>query len=241
LLIPKLYNGRNRSFWFVGYEGSRWVRNNPQLGSAPTTRMRGGDFGELSTPIHDPASNSNATLRDPFPRNVIPASRFNSLGKNILDRFPLPDRPALVGNVQGVFRVLTPVGNYNGRFDHAFSDRQRAFCRYTRVESVSDQGWPLGDNDARTAVVNFPSRNWAVSYVNTISAALHYTGTFGYTQFGRFLLDRSNNQDGAAFFGYTVSPLNSAAYSNVRPQATFDIYDALGANAANIRLREPYS
>ena len=83
--IPKLYNGRNKSFFFfVSYEGYD-LRQYSTLGTQePTAAMRQGDFSGLSAAnglpitIYDPATTGSAAAnysRTPFPGNIIPSNR----------------------------------------------------------------------------------------------------------------------------------------------------------------------
>ena len=70
-MIPKLYNGKDRTFFFVDYEGYRRDSQRLQLGNVPTLAMRRGDFSETA-PIYDPLTtraNPSGTgfIRDPFP------------------------------------------------------------------------------------------------------------------------------------------------------------------------------
>lgn len=239
VLLPRLYEGRNRTFFHFVYDGSRWVRNNPQLATVPTARMKKGDFGELSQRIYDPATAAVAAQRQPFPENRIPEARFNGIGRQIVSRFPDPNRAGLGSNYQGVFRVLTPVDNYTGRFDQVLSDAQRLMFRVTWVDSVSDQTWVLGKPDAETSVIRFPSRSYVLNYVWTASPALVFTFAGGYTKFHRTRADASGNTEGPGYFGMTVSPAVTGV-SNLRPTATFDIYRSLGSGGIQNQLFEAW-
>jgi hypothetical protein len=88
--IPKVYNGRNKSFFFVSYEGFRnRAGANATILSVPTPEMYKGDFskwvdqnGKL-IPIYDPATtkanpNGSGSIREVFPNNQIPVSRFST-------------------------------------------------------------------------------------------------------------------------------------------------------------------
>ena len=237
--IPRLYDGRNRTFFHFGYDGSRWVRNNPQLTTIPTARMKTGDFSELPQRIYDPASASAAAQRAPFPANQVPASRFNAIGRQIVSRFPAPNRPGLGSNFQGVFRVLTPVDNFGGRLDQIINDRHRLMFRVTWVDSKSDQTWVLGEPDSQTSVINFPSRSYVTNYTGSVSPALLFTFAGGYTKFHRTAVDASGNTQGPGYFGFSVSPA-TAGITNRRPTATFDIYRAIGAGGIQNQLFESW-
>src|SRR6266446_4560219 len=124
VVIPGLYNGRDKSFFFFSYQGTL-IRRTP-ISSAvvvPTAAQRNGDFSSLlPKAIRDPLGNQ------PYPGNIIPASQFSPISKYIIDNtIPLPTS----GN-----RVFTSApNNYDDhqvtvRGDHSFSDRNRVSGRY---------------------------------------------------------------------------------------------------------------
>jgi hypothetical protein len=93
--LPKLYNGRNKTFFFVDLEGIRENGNVPTKFTVPTQAMRGGDLSGLVTPggapitIYDPDTTTfdpvtGAYVRTPFPGNIIPTNRLNAVSQKIL-------------------------------------------------------------------------------------------------------------------------------------------------------------
>lgn len=240
VVLPKLYNGRNKTFFFGGYDGSRWVRNNPRTATIPTMRMRGGDFSQISQLVYDPASSPNPATRTAFPGNRIPSSRFNPIGQRILSQYPEPNLPGLASNYNGFFRVLTPVDNVTVRADHNFNEQHRAFFRTTWINSRSDQTWEAGPADASSRLITFPSRNYAASWTWSIRPNLLYSATGGYMIFRRTGLDPSGNREGGSFFGVNIFPAEASTIANVRSGARFDIYRAIGTGSAEYQIAENY-
>ena len=70
VILPK-FNGRDKSFFFLNYEGTRIRQGRTFNTIVPSEAFRRGDFSSLSTPIRDPLTG------DPFPGNVIPPNRIN--------------------------------------------------------------------------------------------------------------------------------------------------------------------
>ena len=76
LVIPHLYDGRNKTFFLVDYEGFRLVQATTSSTQVATPAMRQGNFAGLPT-ITDPLSGT------PFPGNMIPSSRLNSVTQQL--------------------------------------------------------------------------------------------------------------------------------------------------------------
>jgi len=100
VFIPKVYNGKNRTFF---YFSSDWFRQNLALntiGTVPTQAMKMGDFSHFVNssgnliPIYDPGTGQ------PFPGNIIPLSRFSPLANSLLPLIPDPDRPGINSGLQ---------------------------------------------------------------------------------------------------------------------------------------------
>ncbi len=92
VFIPKLYDGRNRTFWTYGFEDLTIIRNLSFTGTVPTAAQRTGDFSALLKrgaryQVYDPFTTVPAPngrfQRQPLPGNVIPASRINPVGAKI--------------------------------------------------------------------------------------------------------------------------------------------------------------
>ncbi|MGH9665991.1 MAG: carboxypeptidase regulatory-like domain-containing protein, partial [Bryobacteraceae bacterium] len=84
ILIPKLYNGKNQSFFFVNYEGFRLIQAQTDTAQVATAAMRAGNFAGLPA-ITDPLSGL------PFPGNTIPADRLNTVTQRLGQLYPLPN------------------------------------------------------------------------------------------------------------------------------------------------------
>jgi hypothetical protein len=157
--IPKLHNGRDRTFFTYGYEG---IHEGRAMGAAygsgtltvPTEAQRGGDFSALlklgsQYQIYDPftrqpAPNGRTTVQ-PLAGNIIPASRISPIAKKLLSYWALPNAAGTADGLNNLIRVNDPevITYYNhvARIDHAFSERHRMFGRvntYRRFSYSSD-------------------------------------------------------------------------------------------------------
>lgn len=118
VLIPKLYNGKNRTFFHFNMEWYR--RNTPDLTfmSLPTAAEKAGNFNGVAT-IYDP------TTGNPFPNNTIPQSRFSALSSSLIPLMPNPTFSGYVNNFQSNEGVLpTRQRPWGFNIDHAINDKQ---------------------------------------------------------------------------------------------------------------------
>lgn len=166
--LPKIYHGRNHTFFFLSYEGFRnRAGANGQIFSVPTPEMYTGDFskwvsskGQLLQ-IYDPASaqpNSGGSgfTRDPFPGNLIPQSRFSALSSQILPygQAVKPNRGALpgtVGYVQNNYisdtgSLVSPSDKGSVKVDHIIRNNHRLgfLFNITRFRQIPGPDGPPG-------------------------------------------------------------------------------------------------
>jgi hypothetical protein len=88
VLIPKLYNGKNRLFFMFNYEGLRERRTLTRTSTLPDARYRSGNFGFLNKVIRDPLNPGQV-----FPNGAIPESRIDATSRKVLNEFyPLPNQ-----------------------------------------------------------------------------------------------------------------------------------------------------
>jgi len=174
VLLPG-YNGKDRTFFFVAYEGLRDEFPEPDQFTVPTEAMRRGDFSALLSQgivIYNPFSGvrlpDGRIQRTAFPNNVIPSGLINPVARNYMGLFPLPNQQ---GDAQGRNNYLSPqprtdrFQSVSTRLDHRLSDRHRFFLRYSwndRRESRSN--W-TGEVDGVRPTGNFLFRvNHAFTY-----------------------------------------------------------------------------
>lgn len=141
VVIPKLYNGRNKTFWIYGYEGLYIMRNLNGTYNVPTEEQRRGDFSGLLKlnsryQIYDPFTIKPAPggrfSRDPLPGNIIPASRLDPVALKILEYWPKANQAGNADFRQNYFRtrdINRDDRNMIAKVDHNFSEKHRLFFR----------------------------------------------------------------------------------------------------------------
>ena len=142
--VPKVFNGKDRLFFFMAYEGFKDSTPGTFTSAAPTAAERTGDFSALlaggpSFQLYDPSSavlSGSKITRLPLPNNIIPASSINPIAKAYLQYFPQPNQ---AGKADGENNYVVPNPSINnfaswvGRADANISDRNKLF--FTMHES----------------------------------------------------------------------------------------------------------
>ena len=141
VVIPGLYDGHNRTFFFADYAGIKEERGVTTVNTVPTAKARLGDFSDYRDAngnlivIYDPATTrlgpDGRPVREPFPGNVIPLDRQHPVGRNLASLYPLPNTGA--GNFNNYIstpdREITD-NAFSGRIDHTLSDSDSFFVRF---------------------------------------------------------------------------------------------------------------
>jgi carboxypeptidase family protein len=214
VMLPWLYNGRNRTFFFSSYEGYRNKTSAaPAINTIPTAEMYAGDFSQWRDangnliPIYDPATtrvnpNGPGFIRDPFPGNRIPLDRFSQISRNVLPLATMrPDQPGVRNNfvyTSGDTINTNPWNKFSLKLDHNLSDKDRLgfLLHWGEVLVLPPSGGPSGglpvplnnfrDEDSHTYVFR---ANWD----RVISPTLLNRVTFGHNNWWQ--LRASFNRD----------------------------------------------
>src|SRR4051812_26972263 len=117
---------RDKTFFFVNYEGRRQSQGVILQGLIPTQEMLAGDFSGTGKTIRDPLNNNN-----PFPNNVIPQARWDSISKQLLQYFPLPNIVRPGANFLATPSDIERRDQGTMRIDHHLTDKLNLFGRYS--------------------------------------------------------------------------------------------------------------
>ena len=178
LVIPHLYNGHDRTFWFVAYEKSKLSHGDTSNFLVPTLAERGGNFASSGSTIYDPTTvtasvdpSSGATIytRAPFQGNMINPMRFSKVAVASLAFYPTP-------NVNGSGYNYTSSGtdtdsyyHYDTKIDHNWTPNWHTFVRFSHY---ADFNVPYsGFNNIASEGYGGPttSGSYSLSYDNTFT------------------------------------------------------------------------
>jgi hypothetical protein len=194
--VPKLYNGKNRSFFLYAFEGLTrpGVERGNSFYTVPDAAQRNGDFSRLLGvgaiyQIYDPATIAAAPngrfSRQPLPGNIVPASRIAAVAKNLFPFWPVPNTTGTAdgrNNFTLLPRSLNEFYSHTAKVDHNFSDKHRAFGRYNQTYNLFSSGQVLG------TIANGQDRfrrNYGVVFddIYVISPSLLNDFRIGFTRF----------------------------------------------------------
>ena len=163
VVIPKVYDGRNKTFFFLGFRFDYDHEANSSTTSTVDQGMLGGNFafGGLGYPIYDPKSitctlaagcpTAAGWTATPFAGNQIPLSRFDPVATKFLSLNPyeLPNTTGFYSNTgpNNNYTAYTPyLSDRQGRFakvDEQISSKDRLFARYNSNKNRQPAGRPL--------------------------------------------------------------------------------------------------
>jgi Carboxypeptidase regulatory-like domain/TonB dependent receptor len=188
--IPKLYDGRNKTFFFFLLD---WYKFRGGVATSlitlPTAQMLKGDFSQLPFPIYDPATTTpdgqGGFARTPFPGNIIPPGRLSATSAPYLSLIPAATLPGITNNAVEATPSL-PIDNFYPfvKIDHIFSPKLTLHASYYQIsESILSSSpvisGPLGSGVNDIGHLHEPrlslDQSLSSSLLNQTSFSVQYT------------------------------------------------------------------
>ncbi|MBI3278898.1 MAG: TonB-dependent receptor [Acidobacteria bacterium] len=241
VLLPKLYNGKNRTFWHYTWEANKWKVPQTFTGTVPTEAQRRGDFSGLlainnSYQIYDPLTIAVAPngrfSRQPLAGNVIPASRLDPVGLNLAKLYPAANQPGTIDGRNNFFNgsnnALEDYYAHLVRLDHAFTENHRAFIRLHYDWWQEDKDRRFGpENPANGIILERANRGIALDDVIVLGPTLVLNIRYGLTH-QDFLEQRTSRGFNLTSLGFssalaglvdsslaTIPNINAGSYSAI--------------------------
>ncbi|MBV8731775.1 MAG: TonB-dependent receptor, partial [Acidobacteriia bacterium] len=221
VVIPKLYNGHNKTFFFVDYEGNRRPGSTLAISNVPTAAMIAGSLnGVPGKPAIDPSTGL------PFPNNQVPASELNPVAQKLLTQYyPKPNFDS--GSTTGNYRTLVPLTNttdgFDIRIDHNVSSRHLIYGRWTWKDlpflSTANTGLsqllpPVTNDERNRNLLAADSFTISPNVINefrfgysdlTLGQTFPFSGSSAVTNLGLTGLDLSHAGNDGGFPGFNFS------------------------------------
>ena len=160
---------KNRTFFFVDYEGQRVRKSLTSTFSVPTNAMRSGDFTGLPT-VYDP-NNSAAGIRQPFVGNRVPDTELDSVSSALLANIPHANLPGVAQNLLASGGQRINSNNASAKLDHQFSANDTAFARFSLFDAR--QFDPFGSGVLQESLLPGFGRDLSTHSLNGVTAWTH--------------------------------------------------------------------
>lgn len=176
---------RDRAWIFGAYEGTHIRSEAAGLATVPTAAMQQGNFG--STAVFDPLStapnpNGSGYIRTQFPGNVIPASRFDKIGQQLVGYYPLPNQSGTANNYAANVPNLQDNHNMVVRGDVQLSAKDSIFVRGSVTRFTQNAFTTLPAPAQDPVARDIPSEGIGVGYTRTFTATLVNELRFSWTR-----------------------------------------------------------
>jgi hypothetical protein len=191
VIFPKLYNGKNKTFFFMSVDWFRQNQTDTATMTVPTPAEVAGDFSGYPYPIFVPqnfVAPPGCTAPPPgqqWPNNTIPQSCFSAISKSLLAFIPAPAFPGLVNNENSLVGVLpTRQSNWGFSIDHSLTDKQKLHGSFWRdkynLPSCCDQNAHFNNELSGEKQEPRLGTGLFLTYSNTISDHLVMTAGVGW-------------------------------------------------------------
>jgi Carboxypeptidase regulatory-like domain len=240
VLFPKIYNGRDKTFFFFNFEENPSSVPDAITGTVPTAAMRTGDFSGLvdrsgkQIAIYDPDTTvlapgtTNKWTRQQFSYNgvdnVIPPGRLSPIAQQVLSYYPMPNNPG----IEGIYNnfIFSPTrttshDNFLARVDQNFGARHKAFVRIGRVSSDAQtptvtQAYPQAGGNGDPGIALNTAWTGVVSETWTIRPTLlaEFRGNFNRTLNQTQMYSQGFNSGSLGLPGSFVSRVETPIFPN---------------------------
>ena len=226
--IPKVYNGKDKTFFFVAAD---WFRQNQQdqaTMTVPTPAMVQGDFSGYPLPIFvpqnfvAPAGCAAPARGQQWPGNIIPSACFSALSKTVLPLIPAPVKAGLSGNMTSQVGVIaTRQSNWGFSIDHNLTSKQALHGSFWRdkynLPACCDNNAHFSNELSGLKQEPRLGTGLFLTYSNTFSTHLVMTAGFGWM--GE-INDEFNSHTNVSFAGVNGSNvLPTINFSSTVPNA----------------------
>ncbi len=220
--IPKLYDGKNKTFFYLGFEHYDDTQSASSLFNSPTTLEESGNFSKSLTSsgapliIYDPSSATGGGTRTAFPGNIIPTSRINPVGQSIANLFqPAQSAPAYYGanDITSSAQLPCRAAEYTAKIDEDFMSKWRASISYLRYFSLEpgNTWFPTVSSPDQWRLLRRVDAT-QINNLFTISPTMVLTVRYGFNRFPNYSYDVSQ--------GYNLAGLGfNSGFVNQVPRA----------------------
>ena len=235
---PLIPSKSPKTFFFFDYQGVRTRRGQTFISTVPTLAAQGGNFSGYPQVIFDPLTQvtlgNGQVQRSQFTGNIIPPGRVDTVGQKIINLYPAPNLPGLINNF-----LFSPVAkdtenDEDIKVDHAFSDKDRAWVRYSHgvFDNFAPGALPAPavGGGSPTGTHHQPVQQAVLSETHIFSPRTVNQWRFGMSYLGL----RSTGQDYGQYLGLALgipgSQVNGDPLTSGLPEFSISGFKTLGEN-----------
>ena len=191
VVLPHIFNGKDRLFFFADYEGKRARQAQTYLSSVPVPAFRTGNFSSMlpRTVLMDPRTNPKV----PLPGNLVPSTAIDAVSAKMVALYPQPNLPGEINNFLYNPVQTNRVDQFNIRTDYRTS-RSTIFSRfsYEDADTFNPGNLPepaIGAGPGRPGQVVVPSKQAVVGYGRSLGPSRYYDLRLGYSRMFQGIYD----------------------------------------------------
>ena len=196
VVIPKVFNGKDKLFFFADYEGKRVYQAQTFTSTVPIAAFHTGDFSALlpKTVIFDPRGNGHT----PLPNNIIPASAIDPTSAKLMALYPAQNLPGVTSNYLYNPGQQTSVDQFDIRFDYR-TGASSLFGRMSREnpDTVTPGYLPapaIGGGPSRPGHTLVPAWQAVIGYGRVISPHTYYDARVALSRMIEYINDADLEQ-----------------------------------------------
>lgn len=225
VVLPHLYDGRNKMFFMGSYEGLRQISQSQSTATVLTQAMRNGDFSAISRPLANPA---NGTL---YTNNQV--TNISPIATKLLAYMPLPNQPGTVSNLNSTVPTNFNLNQTLDRVDYTLGENVRLFARYSwqKLTYVAGSLIPTSSSYSPTA-----NSNAAFGYTHILTTHFINDFRFGFNKlYSNVLNDFAQNNVNGAGSALGIPGFTSDVADNNPgiPSVLISNFQSLGSDSTN--------
>jgi Carboxypeptidase regulatory-like domain len=216
VVIPHLFNGRDKLFFFADYEGKRVSQAQTYISTVPIPDFRNGDFSALRTVVRGPGSTQ------PLPNNQVPAQQIDPTSAKLMKLYPLPNIPGSgqVSNFLYNGPLLNNIDQGDVRVDYR-TPKSSLFGRFSKEDAVTtNPGFlpapAIGGGPGYPGDTLAPGTQVVLGYGRSIGANKYYELRLGFSRLLEFIIDEDSKRGNVAEqFGIPNANLGGPGMSTI--------------------------
>jgi hypothetical protein len=236
--IPHVYNGKNRTFFWLAWEGYDDTQSNTSQFSTPTALERVGNFSQSKTPggalnvIYDPTSTvcaGSTCTRTPFAGNIIPTGQLNPTGLAMASYYVNPQTPSAYYGAPNLTQAATLAARASqktAKLDHQFTNWWRSSLSYLRYYSLEPGNhWFPTDSSPDQWLLLRRVDTTQFNNIMTLSPTTVLTVRYGFNRFPNYgyQLSQGFNLASLGFNPSFIAQVPSPTFPNVTMTSQYSL------------------